>query len=223
MDPVGPAITVPRDADPIAREERLWGIPAALCFAQRGDVPIHAAAVDVGGRALLFAGPGRFGKTTLAAAFLRAGHRVLSEDVTCCRLDPGPAVLPGPAMLRIRRDVFERLDVPGTRPVAEDPERIHLAIEESTDRSGDPVPLAGVVFLRRGAPDLTLIRVPGERWLPELWTVSFNLPTDEDRARNFRAIADLAAAVPLWLLDRPLEFANLERIVDHVASTCPSP
>ena len=33
----------------------------------------------------------------MAAAFHRAGHRVLSEDTTCVRLGPEPAVVPGPA------------------------------------------------------------------------------------------------------------------------------
>src|SRR5215211_4784606 len=39
IDPDRPAILVPDDADPVRREERTWGFPAALCFTRRGDLP----------------------------------------------------------------------------------------------------------------------------------------------------------------------------------------
>ena len=222
VEPDVPRITVPPSADAVRREERLWGVPAALCFSRRGDLPLHAGAIDVAGRALVFCGPGRFGKTTLATAFLRAGHRVLSEDLVCVRqTDRGPAVLPGPAMLRVRPDVAERLGpIDGTREVLRDGERVHLAMEDGLRGSGDPVPLAGIVILKRGLPEITLYRVEPERFLPELFSVSFNLPSDIERARSFGGVVDLAGSTPLWLLDRPLEFATLGEVLDTVTGTC---
>ena len=56
-----------------------------LCFRARGDTALHAAAVEVDGQAVVLGAPGTFGKTTLAAAFHAAGHRLLSEDTTCIR------------------------------------------------------------------------------------------------------------------------------------------
>src|SRR5215211_1150628 len=105
------SVTVPADADEVRREERLWSIPATLFLLARGDLPLHAATVEVNGRAIVLAAPGTFGKTTLAAAFLSAGYRLLSEDLTCIRVDGGPCVVPGPAMLRVRRDVAARLEI----------------------------------------------------------------------------------------------------------------
>ena len=55
----------------------------------------------------------------MAAAFHRAGHRVLSEDTTCVRLGPEQAVVPGPAMLRVRHDVAAELELPSVRRVGE--------------------------------------------------------------------------------------------------------
>ena len=78
------------------REARLFGLPAALCFMTRGDVAVHAAAVDVDGSALLLAAPGRFGKTTLAAAFAGEGFRLLAEDTACYRSIPRPIGAPRP-------------------------------------------------------------------------------------------------------------------------------
>ena len=221
VEPDIPRITVPPDAEVVRREERLWGVPAALCFARRGDLPLHASAVEVDGRALVFCGPGRFGKTTLAAAFLRNGHRILSEDLVCSRPGERPTVVPGPATVRIRPDVYERLGpIAGTKVVATDPDRVHLQLVEELRGSGDPVPLAGVVILRRGLPEIELYRVESNRFLAELFTVSFNLPTDAERVRAFTGVADLAASVPLWLLDRPLEFDTLDVVVDRLIATC---
>jgi hypothetical protein len=219
--PDGPRIEVPRDAEPVRREERLWGIPSALCFTARGDLPLHAAVVEVDGRAIVFAAPGMFGKTTLAAAFLHRGHRVLAEDLACCRLGETPSVVPGPAVLRVRRDVHDLFgDIPGTRAVADDPERVHLAMEEHLRGSSDPVPIAALVLLRRTAPSIRLERVDATSVLADLWTVSFNLPTDADRTRCFAGIVDLVDAVPTWTLDRPLSFDSLPAVLDEVIATC---
>ena len=219
IDPAAPRVTMPAGADPIRRETRLWGVPASLCFTQRGDLSLHAAAVDVGGKALLLAAPGRFGKTTLASAFLAQGHRLLSEDLSCCRLRGPLSVLPGPALLRVRPDVYERIALPHTRVAARDPERVYLLLDEEVRGDASPVPLAGLVLLRIG-PQLRVKRVDAARCLQDLWVLSFNLPTDADRKRSFEALTGLAARVPVWELERPLEFDLLPRVVDHIVDRC---
>jgi hypothetical protein len=220
VDPGAPAITVPRSSTGPRREVRLWGIPTALCLMARGDLLLHAAAVEVDGTALILAAPGRYGKTTLGSAFLQAGHRLLSEDTTCFRLSPVPSVLPGPAALRVRPDVYERLEFPRTRIVARDPERVYLALDDAIRGNGSPVPIGGVVFLRRSDDTISMERVPAHRALPDLWTLGFKFPNDADRTRCFRGIAELAAQVPVWNLYRRLSFEELPAVVDRIASTC---
>lgn len=217
VDPQAPSVGLPAgNAAAVRREERLWGIPAMLCFLARGDLPLHAAAVDVGGEAVLLAAPGYFGKTTLAAGFDAAGYRVLSEDVSCVRFSPEPEVVPGPAMLRVRRDVADRLDLPRAREVAESDNRVHFSLDP--DRRGDssPVPMRAIVLLRRGEDGIVLDRVPAARALPDLWPLSFRLPTVEDRARCFDGLARLAACARIWNLVRPLRLDELGRVVQRV-------
>lgn len=220
VDPSVPAVVAPPSVSEPRREARLWGSPAVLCFLHRGDLPLHAAAVDVDGAALLLAAPGRYGKTTLAGAFVREGFRLLSEDVACCRIDPSPELLPGPAMLRIRRDVYERLDFPGTDLVGEDPERVYLTIPEATRGDGLPVPIRGVVFLRRSEDEFALDRVPVEKAVPDLWALSLNLPTDESRAQCFHQVTSIAAQVPVWNVHRRLTLEHLPELVDRIVSEC---
>ncbi|HEX2046095.1 MAG TPA: hypothetical protein VHF23_10745 [Gaiellaceae bacterium] len=222
IEPERPAILVPEGADPLRREERLWGIPSLLCFVRRGEVPLHGAAVEVDGGALVLCGPSRAGKTTLAAAFLRAGHRVLAEDLSCCRLGPAPApaILPGPAMLRIRWDVYRRLEVPGA-VVGEDDDRVHLAHDGELRGDGGPVPLRGIVLLRRGGR-IGLERVPAQEALRDLWALSLKLPEDTDRARCFHGLVELTAGVPVWNLHRPLSYGRLPTVVRTLARLCAS-
>jgi hypothetical protein len=219
VDPHTPAIAVTSSVSGPRLEARVLGLPTALCFMHRGDLPIHAAAVDVGGSALILAAPGRFGKSTLAASFVQVG-RPLSEDTTCLRFDSGPTVVPGLAMLRIRPDVYERLEFPGTHVIAREPDRVYLTVDENARGDATPVPLKGVVFLRRAEDRVRIELVPTERALPDLWTLSFHLPTDEDRARCFSMIAELARQVPVWDLHRPLSFQNMPEVMDTIISTC---
>jgi hypothetical protein len=218
IDPTGPRIVVPEDLAPVRREELLWAIPAALCLLYRGDLPLHAATVEVGGGAIILAAPGGYGKTTLAARFYQAGHGVLSEDLTCLQTLPGPAVMAGPAMLRVRPDAAVRLQVDAARPVAATPTRTTLVLVGGRPATAGPVPLRAIVLLRESERALRLRRVAAERAIPDLWALTFQIPGDSDRGRCFNNIVDVARQVPIWNLHRPLRFdalsATMERIID---------
>jgi hypothetical protein len=214
IDPVASSIELPRDAPALLREERLWGIPTVLCFLARGDHSLHAASVERAGRAIVIGAPGRFGKTTLAAALVDAGYRLLSEDSTCLRLSAdGVTVVPGPAMLRVRRDPDRPETIRGGRVLRTD-ERIHLAIDPELRGSGDPVPADAIVLLRETETgDPRVEPVPPEEAIPDLWALSFSTPTDEDRRRCFDGVTQLAAQVPIWNLHRPLRYDVLDDVI----------
>lgn len=212
VEPGEPRVTVPVDGDPLRTEERVWGLPILLCFLERGDVPLHAACVEIGGRAVLLAGPRGFGKTTLAAAFAGAGFRVLAEDLTCLRPGPEPAVIPGPAMLRVRSDVADEIGDGGAQELRRDGDRSHRQLTGGRGTC-DPVPLGAVVLLGEADTDPALEPVEGADVARDLWAVSFNLPTDEDRARCFRDVSRLASAAPTWRLDRRLRVDDLQPTV----------
>ena len=219
VDPERPAIAVPAGVDELRREERLWSIPALLCFVRRGDLPLHGAAVEVDGGALLLCGPSRAGKTTLATAFVGAGHRLLTEDLGCCRLSPAPAVLPGPAMLRVRTDVYERLAPSGTTVLGRDDDRVHLALEGELRGDGSPVPLRAIALLRTG-DRIHSRRVAPHDALRDLWALSLKLPDDDDLARCFHGLVELTERVPVWNFHRPLSYAGLPAAVEELARLC---
>jgi hypothetical protein len=127
----------------------------------------------------------------LAAAFLRTGYRVLADDMSCCRLDPEPSVLPGPAILRIRHDVYSRLELTGTEPVLRDEDKSHPMQTAAARGSGEPVPIRAIVFVRdtslqavEGRPAISAVAAADS--LANLWSVGFTLPTAEGAAADDR-------------------------------------
>ena len=217
VDPAQPRISLPANGNAVKREERLWGIPTLLCFVARGDAPIHAAAVDAGGGAILLAAPGRFGKTTLAAGFARRGSRLLSEDLCCVRTLAEPLVVPGPAMLRIRPDVAEAVEIPRAQTLEAGDERLHLALDPENRGDCTPVAIRAVVFLRAGAPEVELRRSDPHDATRDLFALCFRLPGATETERAFGAVAELAAGVPAWDLSYPLDLDELDRVVEVVA------
>jgi hypothetical protein len=222
IDPARPAIAVPRFsgsfANPVWRESIMWGTPAAVCAVRRGLVSVHAASVDVGGKAVILSAPGTYGKTTLSGAFHRAGFRLLSDDMVTLRLDPEPAVFPGPAILRLRRDVHENLEFPDMAAEHKFGRKVGLVLSEERRGTAAPVPLAAIVLLRKGEDAISLRRVPQPSALRDLFALSFKGILDHER--SFEDLAALVSRVPVWDLERPLEYASLSAVVDRIVETC---
>ena len=65
----------------------LTGSVLAFVLRLRGSVPLHASAVAIDGRALLFVGDSWSGKSSTAAAFSTLGYPVLADDIV--RIDLG--------------------------------------------------------------------------------------------------------------------------------------
>ena len=216
IDTEEPRITVPEDADVIRREERLWSLPVTLCFLARGDLPLHAAAVEVDGKAVILGAPRTFGKTTLAAGFVNAGYRLLSEDVTCLRVASDPLAIPGPAMLRVRPDVAERMDVENATKLPGSDDRVHLALAESARGDGNPVPVRALVLLREGEDGFRLESVPSADAIRDLWSLTFGLPTNSDRANAFAKLVDLTRSVPTSNLYRPRRIEDVPATVEYL-------
>ena len=90
------------------------------------------------------------------------------------------------------------------------------------DRKGDsaPVPIAAVVFLRESADGIVLGPVPAPAAIPDLWALSFRLPTAEGRARVFAQVTRLAGACPVWNLYRPTRLDSLDETVARLVELC---
>lgn len=210
-------IVVPAGSERVRREARLWAVPVMLCLIAGGDLPVHAAAFEIDGRAVIVGGLTRAGKSTMAAAAVRAGWRLLSEDTTALRLGSRCVVLPGAAGLRLRPDVAPWLELDDARRWTMDDGRVQLSLPRDGRGDSSPVPLHATVLLAWGEQAPYLAQVPAAEALRDLWSLTFRIPQTEDRVRCFDQLATLTASVPTYRLHRPRDITQLDASLDLLA------
>jgi hypothetical protein len=184
-------------------------IPLALKL--QGREALHATAVIANGGACAFVGPPGSGKSTVAAAFLRAGFSTVCDD--CLLLSSGESIEAVPAYpgVRLCEDAFAALTGgPGdVSPVASYTAKKRWR-PASLSFSPEPRPLTRIYRLMRahGAmPQATAIEPLSPRdALIELVASAFRIDTSDQAmlAREFQHLDRIARVVPLrrlWLSD----------------------
>ena len=225
----GAQITVaPRTAleDPAIRLFLLGSGLGFLCH-QRGVLPLHAASAVVDGSAICFAGASGSGKSTLIDAFARRGYAILSDDVSPLDTSDGASrILPSLRRIRMWRDSLVNA---GWSP--DDTERCRAGLEKFSrtlrgDEAPDAVPPGALVHLRthpngedrarftrlRGRDAVEELRRQVYRWRSLVGMVGVPIAM----ARTAAA----AAAFPLhFTLEREMDFAQLDALVDEIVAT----
>lgn len=217
IDPRDGSMTISApDGFTLTAEVRMFGIPASIIALEHGDLPMHASAVEIEGRAVLFAGPSRHGKTTLAAGFAAAGHRVLTEDMTRFSIDRGAAVYPGPAVMRLRRDVADGMSTSMGSSMVTEGDRVFVLIDPAERGGGAAVPLAAILLLRDASGPSRLVPASPVDAIRDLWALSFGLPSEASHANVFERVTDLTRQVPVLDLHRELRLERMSEVVELV-------
>jgi len=112
----------------------LLGQALSFALVRQGFEPLHATAVVVDRRTVAFLGSNAFGKSSLAACFLEAGARLLTDDLLILR-ESGNRILayPGPPRLKLFPKIARRfLGQDGANRVHMNPDtdKLILPIEE---------------------------------------------------------------------------------------------
>ena len=209
-------------------------------LAQLGGTLIHASAVRIGARQVLFAAPSGWGKSTLAGLLHRAGHRVLSDD--CVQLVAGEdgriGVIPTYPSLRLNTDSLDALfpDQGQTAPVAHYTDKRRVPMPAPPDLAR-PLPVDAIYLLGEPAQDRDVdVDVDEVRIEPAhpaavclaLIRHSFRLDL-ADRAASaaqLRQCGAIASAVPGFELHYPRDHARggelIEALLAHLATLPPA-
>ncbi|MBZ9821132.1 HPr kinase/phosphorylase [Mesorhizobium sp. CA4] len=212
----------PRVDDPLLAFP-LLGPVMALALHGRGLLVLHASAIAVGGRSVILMGDKGAGKSTTAGAMIRAGHRLLTDDVVALDLsDPErPMILPGFPQLKLAADAAGaiRLEQAEVRP------QVHPQIDKAQHRlhdgfAADAVPVSRIHVLERGGR-AAISPLTGAAALPAIIKFSYitrfgrqALPGDF-AAAHLRQCAHVAGRVGASRLEVP---AGLARIDEAVAA-----
>ena len=197
----------------------ILGTVFGILLHQRGQIVLHASAVRVNGKAILFCGASGAGKSTLAAALAQRGFPLVTDDVCAITVTGAgvPMVHPDGRQLKLWAQAIEKLDLAGRRG-----ERVRNRLEkfyvEPGEASSEPLPLGAVYALREARPP----HAPGiER--PNVVDAALILRRNAYRpllvnrmgqkADYFRAATTIANAAGIFHLTRALDFAAMPEVV----------
>src|SRR5262249_12262526 len=204
-----------RRADRSSAESfQVYMLGQALSFAlvKQGFEPLHATVVVVDDRAVAFLGESGYGKSSLAACFLEAGHRLLTDDLLLFQEARSRIVAyPGPPRIKLFAKIAGRfLDrAASSAPMNADTVKLVLPVEEHR-RWTAPVELRAIYSL--AAPrdacrseGVTSDALQRRDAFVELVKATFNrrLVTPDRLARQFDAMTRLTDLVPVRRLAYP--------------------
>lgn len=215
IDPI-----LPLDA-PDIRTFLLGTVLGVLCH-QRGLLPLHASAVQIGDMAVAFAGHSGAGKSTLAATLVARGHRLLADDIVAVdtRAPGGPIMLPSFARMRLWRDSLSAMGAMqvGLTRVRRGLEKYQIAIP---DFDTSPIRLASVYGLATARPSAQpgIQRLSGHLATAVLSNNVYRANVAQMIGKQeevFRALIELARGVPTWMLTRPQDLGALDELAQVV-------
>ncbi len=211
LDPGAARVTVRvGDGDEALREHRIVSSAVCTLLAMRSDLVLHASAVTVEGRAVLFCGPTGRGKSTLALTLGEAGHAVLGEDGVAISMGTeGPIAFPGARGVRVRS-----LDPDGSR-------RTDL-VPDPAPHEPPPCPVAAIVLLGERGEALAVEPLEAARALALLTPNLTHSGGHEAIAAAFGRLARLLHTVPVVRASLPEDLDSLPSaaadLLDGVAS-----
>jgi hypothetical protein len=205
----------------------LLGHVLSYAMVKQGYEPLHATTVVVDGRAVAFLGASGQGKSTLAAAFLQAGHQILTDDLLLIDGIGGRFCgFPGPPRIKLFPSIARHF-LPKLAPAAPmNPDSAKLIVPlADRQMAAQPAPLQVFFALDEGSPERgTRISVPsGTDAVLELLGSTFNkrIVNSERLRRQFVAAREWAALIPIRRLEYVRALDNVDEvchaIVSHVA------
>jgi hypothetical protein len=206
----------------VPREELaifVLGTVFGILLHQRDQITLHASAVLVGGKAVLFCGPSGAGKSTMAAALGQRGYPLITDDVCAIVFDPdGRALIqPDGRQLKLWTQAIERLDLAAARgdAVRHRFEKFYVEPDQAVPHA---VPVGAIYALAEARPpDAPGIEQPNLVDAALIFRRNAYRPLLVRRMRQksayFQAAASVAAAAGIFRLTRPLDFARLPEVI----------
>ncbi len=195
------------------------GTVFGILLHQREQIVLHASAVEVNGKAIVFCGASGAGKSTIAAALAERGYRLLTDDVCAITFpsNAAPIVHPDGRQLKLWAQAIEKLELEEIRG-----QRIRGSLEkfyvEPRAVTTEALPLGAVYALQEALPSDALgIERPNVvdcalllRWHAYRPLLVARL---EQKEHYFRAAAQITDKSGIFRLTRPFDFAVLPDVV----------
>jgi hypothetical protein len=201
----------------------LLGPVLGILLHQRGLLPLHASAIASADGGVVFVGATGSGKSTIAAALLFRGYRVLADEI--CVVDPGgagsPRIIPAPPYLSIWADALRNLGFgpDSLQPVRSDLRKFLLPAPREPDLSSVPIRVCYILDTSAQEDKITLEPLSGLRKIEELSVHTYRrslIDALDLGVQNFEQICKIAASCRVVRIRRPPGEFTGHRIADAV-------
>lgn len=202
--------------------------PILSCILRlRGLTCLHASVVEIDRRAIALLGSKGAGKSTTALALVRAGARLVSDDVAVIEhAASGFTVRAGHAGVRMRPapaaalcTSFDALQPLWSREEAR-PAKRYLGLSADDSASAREIPLAAIYSLGRRDLDgaVRIESVPAAGALPLLMANRHMAEIVErsGHVRDFRLLAEVVRHVPVRTVERTEGLDHLQAVVEAI-------
>ena len=205
----------------------LFGTILGLLCHRRNLFPLHASCVVVAGKAIAISGVSGAGKSTLAAALVRRGHRLVSDDI--CAIDVGapggPVVRPAFPRAKLWQDSLEAMGVAadGLQANRFGQNKYYLRFSDPAEFQMEPVRLQTVYLLdQRAAP------IAGREEIERLTVTHAAVGVHDQVYRKrtalcwgraadlFAAVGQIVGAAEIYRLTRGPDLADLDGLVRRI-------
>ena len=201
----------------------LLGAALPVLLLQRGLFVLHASAValrpdgaDEAERALVFMGHSGQGKSTMAKALNRRGHRVLADDTVALPFSKHevPFVYPTIPHLKLRAPSIEAFGEKLADLSRWNLDDDSFVLPLSPPHNHRPAPLR-CFYVLEDSISLKVERLPLPEALMSLMQHSYSmgLLPDSELGHSFEVCVQLVQDVPLFKLSRPRDFEHLPDVV----------
>jgi len=198
----------------------ILGTVFGILLHQREQIVLHASAIRIDGKAVLFCGGSGAGKSTIAAALVQRGYPLMTDDVCAIAMTSAgvPMVYPDGRQLKLWAHSIDRLDLAGRRG-----ERVRDRLEkfyvEPGEALSEPLPLGAVYALREARPphaagivkpnvvDAALL-LRRNAYRPML------VKNMGQKANYFHAATAIANVAGIFYLTRVLDFARMTEVIE---------
>ena len=197
-----------------------------LAISHRGELVVHAGAIEIEGGAALFSGPSGSGKSTLVASFTADGYRFVNDDAAQLVNDElGYWVQPRHHSLRLCEDSGDALlsQFNGVTRLLSSSDKATFVLNDQSILCREACQLRHIYFLEdESAEEISIRPLSGSEAMIRLATHSFSLDVSDkiSLARKFENIARIAALPIFFSLAYPRRYELLpevrEAVVKHL-------
>lgn len=213
-------------SDPQLVRDILLNQVQPLTKSKQGHLVLHASAVTVQDRAVLFLGKSGAGKSTLATWFALKNHRLVCEDGAVFSKDGRELTIePGHHSIRLWRDSREELlgEVNDNKNFDQRPNKLRISEPKLIAFSEEPQRVQAVFHINETETNvLKLDRLTPRDALASCLRNMFLLDDRDPDVllSHFDQLTDLSNSMPHFTLNYPRRYGDLSRVRDAILEQC---